>query len=269
MTAATTSPRPAVDSDTAGSAPIPLGRLVGVELRKLVDTRSGRWLLIAQAILITVAMAVRSIIVGVEGESISLWNYAWLAGSVMAFLLPVMGIMSITTEWSQRAAMTTFTLEPRRTRVVAAKLAAVVVTSIVAVAVAIVIGVAASAVAAAVGIDVTWSTDLHLLVSFAVAHVLGLLVGFAFGAMCLNTPGGLVGLLAYHSVVPALLEVGTQQFGWFARLRPSIDFGAVLVDLSENGFAAVQAGHVVTATALWVGVPLTIGVRRLLRAEIT
>ncbi|HRE01207.1 MAG TPA: hypothetical protein PLV68_07885 [Ilumatobacteraceae bacterium] len=159
MTAAIASPRPTVGFAPADTAPIPLERLVGVELRKLVDTRSGRWLLIAQAIAIVVAMAVRTIIAGTEGESISLWDYAWLAGSVMAFLLPVMGIMAITTEWSQRTAMTTFTLEPRRARVVAAKLAAVVVTSLVAVSAAIVIGIAASAVAASVGIDTEVMAD--------------------------------------------------------------------------------------------------------------
>lgn len=261
--------RPPVDGfDAAGTAPIPLGRLIGVELRKLVDTRSGRWLLIAQAIAIALAMAVVTIVVGIESESISLWDYAWLGGSVMAFLLPVMGIMSVTTEWSQRTAMNTFTLEPRRTRVVVAKMAATVLTSVASVVVAIVIGVATSAVAAAVGIDLAWSTDLHLLVSFAVAHALGLLIGFAFGAMCLNTPGAIVGLLAYHTIVPGLIEVGDQQFGWFARLRPWIDFGEILVELSEKGFAAVHGGHFLTSAALWVGVPLAIGVRRLLRAEI-
>ncbi|HRE01507.1 MAG TPA: hypothetical protein PLV68_09410, partial [Ilumatobacteraceae bacterium] len=119
-----------------------------------------------------------------------------------------------------------------------------------------------------VGIDLSWSTDLHLLVSFAVAHVLGLLVGFAFGAMCLNTPGALVGLLAYDTVVHALIEVGAQRFDWFARLRPWIDFGEILVELSERGFAAVHWDQSLTSTALWVGVPLAIGVRRLLHAEI-
>ncbi len=268
MTAALASPPPALGFDLADTAPIPFGRLVGVELRKLVDTRSGRWLLIAQAILIVVAMAVRTVIVGMDGERISLWDYAWLAGSVMAFLLPVMGIMAITTEWSQRTAMTTFTLEPRRALVVAAKLAAAVLTSLAAVIVSIGIGVVATAVAAAAGIDVSWTSDLHLLVSFAVAHALGLLVGFAFGAMCLNTPGALVGLLGYHTIVPALLELGSQQFDWFDRLRPWIDFGAVLVDLSEQGFTAVHGGHVLTSVSLWVVLPLAIGVRRMLRAEI-
>ena len=37
----------------------------------------------------------------------------------MGILLPVLGVLSITSEWSQRTAMVTFTLEPSRMRVVA------------------------------------------------------------------------------------------------------------------------------------------------------
>ena len=39
----------------------------------------------------------------------------------MNILLPVLGIMSVTSEWSQRTAMVTFTLEPSRSRFLAAK----------------------------------------------------------------------------------------------------------------------------------------------------
>ena len=39
----------------------------------------------------------------------------------MGILLPVLGILLVTSEWSQRTAMVTFTLEPSRSRVIAAK----------------------------------------------------------------------------------------------------------------------------------------------------
>ena len=40
----------------------------------------------------------------------------------MSLLLPVMGILLVTSEWSQRTDMTTFALEPHRSRVIMAKL---------------------------------------------------------------------------------------------------------------------------------------------------
>ena len=47
-----------------------------------------------------------------------------IANFISGFLLPVLGIMLVTSEWSQRTAMVTFTLEAHRGRVVTAKLVA-------------------------------------------------------------------------------------------------------------------------------------------------
>ena len=48
----------------------------------------------------------------------------------VSVLLPVLGILSITSEWSQRTALTTYALVPRRERVVTAKLVAVMVAAL-------------------------------------------------------------------------------------------------------------------------------------------
>ncbi|HEX6620771.1 MAG TPA: hypothetical protein VF024_13980, partial [Solirubrobacteraceae bacterium] len=58
------------------------------------------------------------------------------------------GILLISSEWSQRTGLTTFALVPRRLRVVAAKLLASVVLSLVALALCIVVAIAGTAVAA-------------------------------------------------------------------------------------------------------------------------
>ena len=54
--------------DLSGTARVPLGRLVEVEVRKLIDTRSGRWLLIIQALLILAAAAIVTVAVVVQDE---------------------------------------------------------------------------------------------------------------------------------------------------------------------------------------------------------
>jgi ABC-2 type transport system permease protein len=51
-------------------------------------------------------------------------SYLTWAGIGATRLLPVVLMLAMTAEWSQRTAMSTFTQEPRRGRVLAAKIAA-------------------------------------------------------------------------------------------------------------------------------------------------
>ena len=61
---------------------------------------------------------------------------------MITLLLPIVGILLVTSEWSQRTAQVTFTLVPRRGRVLAAKVSASVVLALVAFALALVLAVA-------------------------------------------------------------------------------------------------------------------------------
>ncbi|HWL45989.1 MAG TPA: hypothetical protein VNQ73_23815 [Ilumatobacter sp.] len=261
--------------DISGTAPVPLGRLARVELRKLVDTRSGRWLLIIQALLIVVASAIVVIVAAVNDESMRLMDFTGLAGAVMGILLPVMGIMAITSEWSQRTNMATFTLEPRRSRVVAAKLIASVAAAIVSVVLAIAVGYLATGAAAALGVDVNWNADLEMLAAFTLVQVLGLLTGFALGTLILNTPGAIVCFFAYFTLVPVILAVAGELMGWFESVRPWIDFADAQLPLSdfgqdadELGFAAMHWGHFTVSGLIWFVLPLGAGIARMLRAEV-
>src|SRR5690349_18996390 len=84
---------------------ISLLTLTRVELRKLADTRSGLWLLIAIA-LAAAGTAAILLTAGDAGEQnfAGLFVFGLVPGSV---LLPVLGILSMTSEWSQRTALTT------------------------------------------------------------------------------------------------------------------------------------------------------------------
>jgi ABC-2 type transport system permease protein len=99
-----------------------LGRLTLVELRKMTDTRAGFWLLVSTALL-TVAVVV---IAGFEMEEQerTLKNFVGIATVPLSLLGPVVGILLVTSEWSQRTSLITFTLVPHRARVLVAKLLA-------------------------------------------------------------------------------------------------------------------------------------------------
>ena len=66
-------------------------------------------------------------------------------------LIPVLGILAVTSEWSQRTALTTFALVPRRERVIAAKLLAGLALALASVAVCLVTSLAATALVPVVG----------------------------------------------------------------------------------------------------------------------
>ena len=102
--------------------PIPFPRLVRVEWAKATDTRAARWLL-ALVALSTAGMMLAPILAPTSFDQ-TYTSYLGVAALALAILLPVVAILMLTGEWSQRSAFTTFTQEPRRIRVVNAKLAA-------------------------------------------------------------------------------------------------------------------------------------------------
>ena len=97
-------------------------RLTGVELRKMVDTRAGFWLQLIVVVL-TLAAVVLVCIFAPTDELVFRDLFA-LAITPASVLLPIVGILLVSSEWSQRTALITFTLVPKRMRVMGAKVAA-------------------------------------------------------------------------------------------------------------------------------------------------
>jgi ABC-type transport system involved in multi-copper enzyme maturation permease subunit len=254
--------------DISATAPVPLSRLLEVELRKLVDTRAGRWLLILQAGLVLLGSVGVLIAVAVQDESIAFMDFTSIAGFVMSVLLPVMGILAVTSEWTQRTNMTTFSLEPRRGRILLAKAGAVLVAGTASILIAVAVGVVTSAVASLIGVDVDWAIDLDLLGGFAFAQALGVLSGFALGALFLNTPAAIVAFFASFTVLPGLLALGADSLSWFADIRPWIDFADAQIPLTEDGFSDAPWPELLVSGLLWLALPLAAGARRILRSEV-
>ena len=122
-----------------------LPRLAAVELRKSADTRAGFWLLVVIALL-AAAVVVLQLVFGTDDEA----HLAPLFRStveIMALILPVLGILLVTSEWSQRTGLTTFALVPQRERVIAAKVAGAAILTLAALAAGLVIAAIGNAVA--------------------------------------------------------------------------------------------------------------------------
>ncbi len=101
---------------------VSFSRLVSVELQKTVDTRAGRWL-VAAVLALTASIMILYYAIGEDTDK-TFVNFIGFAAGPQSFLLPVLGVMLVTSEWSQRTALVTFALAPSRTQVIGAKVVA-------------------------------------------------------------------------------------------------------------------------------------------------
>ena len=98
---------------------IPWTRLVRIEMRKMVDTRAGFWLVLG--IVIISALITGAMLIWSDPRNLTFGQMFGVMNIPTGVLLPVLAILLVTSERSQRTGLVTYTLEPRRSRVVSAK----------------------------------------------------------------------------------------------------------------------------------------------------
>jgi len=238
--------------------PLRFPTLLAVELRKMVDTRSGRSL-----IAVTTAASLAVLVWKVTQSTVAteFENYSAGVTIMVAVLTPLIGLLAMTSEWTQRTASTTFTLAPRRLPVIGAKYVAALILALGAAA----IGIAMAAVAVVIGgalhgsADFTdWPGDLRYA---AILVVLQVTMGAAFGAAAGNSPVALSAFLLAPTLwsllaTSALASVATSldifdAYGRLASDRP-------LANITET----------LTAITVWVIAPTVFGLLRGLTREI-
>jgi ABC-2 type transport system permease protein len=235
-------------------------RLVAVELRKMVDTRAGFWLQILTLLLMGGLVAI-SVAFGEDVDSRfqdMFWSALWPA----SMLLPIMGILLVTSEWSQRTSLITFALVPRRARVIAAKFGAGLALAIAAVAVSLAMAVVGTLVAAP-GVDGTWSLPPEMLGQAAVYVSAAMVMGFAFGMVLLVPAPAIVLYFGLPLVWASLASISALQ-----GVGRWLDSTESLAPMAEHPMNAAEWAHVGTTMALWVGLPLLVGLWRIARKEV-
>lgn len=255
--------------DVSGTPGIPFGRLFKVELRKSVDTRAGRWLIgvtVGVAILAEVIYLIIAVNKNLDG---SFGSFVAASAFVSSFLLPVLGIMLVSSEWSQRTAMTTFALEPRRMRVVWAKMLAGVSLTAFVLAFALVVGLVFVLLFSAFqGNSPDWTFGWSGFLGFVMTQTFAMVGGFAMAALLLNTPAAIVVYVGYKYVLPGLLALGAALMSWFNSLEPWIDFQNAQTELYDMPLTGAQWAHLAVSGFIWLVVPLVIGLWRIGRAEV-
>jgi ABC-2 type transport system permease protein len=257
---ATTLAAPIPVDAAAGDVRPGLGRLVAVELRKMVDTRAGLWLQITMVAL-TAAVVIARRVFG-EGGDHTFAGVLDVGLQPAAVLLPITGILLVTSEWSQRTGMITFTLVPVRSRVLVAKLIASLVLALATLVMAVAV-VAAGVLVASPGLDGTWSDAATLIGQSAIFLTTGMVIGVAFGAVLLASTPAFVALFALPIAWTAVASLSV-----FAGVAPWLDTRLALAPLHEEVLSAIQWAQAGTALALWMLLPLAIGFWRITRREV-
>jgi ABC-2 type transport system permease protein len=254
--------------DISGTPPIPFGRLFRVELRKSVDTRAGRWLVGITIGAVLIAETIFMIVSVTKDLDSTYGDFVAGAAFVSSFLLPILGIMLVSSEWSQRTAMTTFSLEPRRMRIVMAKMLAGISMTLVVIVCALVIGLLGNLLFAAIqGQSPDWTFGWSGFTGFLVTQTFAMVGGFALACLLLNTPAAIVVYVVYKYVLPGLIALGSLMT-WFSDLAPWIDFQAAQNELYDMPLTVSQWWHLVVSGLIWLAVPLVIGLWRIRRAEV-
>jgi ABC-2 type transport system permease protein len=255
--------------DLSSTSPVPFLRLARVELRKTWDTRAGLWLLISTAVLTAAVMVIQLIVVVSQDLRVSYLDFLTSTNFSIAILLPVLGILLLTSEWSQRTAMVTFSLEPRRPLVIAAKFVVGIGLAVAAVVIALILATICNALYGVLsGDEVVWDLGLANVGGFLLFQVIGMLTGFAFAALLLNSPAAIVLYMVYSFVLPGLFGLGAALIGWFEDLQPWIDFSYAQGPLIDATMTGEDWAHLAVSGLIWLVLPLGIGVWRVLRAEV-
>ena len=268
----TVAPTPISESTTTvptrtASARIPLTRIVGVELRKMFDTRSGFWLM--ASIVITSVLATAAIIVFAPDDQLTFDNFAAAIGAPMTIILPMIGILAVTSEWSQRSGLTTFTLMPHRGRVIGAKFLAAITVGVASMFIALVVGVLGTLVGSAIaGVDPVWNVNAIHFTLIVLGSVLGMLFGFTLGLVIRNSAGAIVTYFVYTLVLPPLLGLLGANQKWFADLQPWVDYTYAQRPLFDGGPSGQQWQHLAVTGGLWFLLPLAVGLLIVRRAEV-
>lgn len=247
--------------------PIPLSRIVAVELRKMFDTRAGFWLMVGIAIISVVATS--ATVIFAPRSELTYESFATAIGAPMSILLPIVAILAVTGEWSQRSGLTTFTLIPHRGRVIAAKAISILGVAVVSMVLAAVIGAAGNLIGTSIaGVDTSWNVSLDEFGLIVLANVLGMAMGFMLAVLMRNSAGAIVGYFAYTALIPTISSALASTQDWWQVNGPWFDFSYASSRLYQDSMTSEHWAQLGVAGLFWLLIPLAIGLRLVLRSEV-
>ena len=248
--------------------PIPTTRLVKIELRKMFNTRSGFWMLVSIGVLSVIATG--AVLIFAPDSEIAYENFAAAIGFPMSVILPMIAILGVTSEWSQRSGLTTFTLVPSRGRVIGAKAFATFVVGVVSMAVAFAVGAVGNLLGSTImGLDTVWDVSLAAAAQILLGNLVGMAIGFTLGVVLRNSAAAIVGYFVVSFVLPGILALLALVREWFLDLQPWIDWNYTQVELFDGATNTGKEWAMLgSTTMIWIVIPLVVGLLSMRRSEV-
>lgn len=237
-----------------------------VEFRKLISTRANAWL---AAFTLLVGLGTAAIATAFFDELFPVAGVPWLLVSLLIrmpvlLLFTPLIILLVTSEWGTRSVMTTFTLTPKREWVVLAKGIVTLVASLVVW--LVVTGLAVATTHLGPRLHGMEPSDAWLGWGAVGKDLLGFLLvvtsAFAVALLVQNSAAAIAIVLAGPPAIQMLGEFG-----------PAIKGAAGWVDLQGMIQQVLMAGDntivwkLIVAAAVWIVLPLALGMVRTLRRE--
>lgn len=250
-------------------ARVPLTRVIQVELRKMFDTRSGFWLI--ASIAISAVLTASGVILWAPDGELTYSTFATAIRFPVVIILPLIAILAVTSEWSQRTGLTTFTLIPHRSRIITAKAISSVLIAIAAMVLTFAVGALGNLLGAAVtGTTPVWDVTTTQVLYYVLGMILSLLVGFMLGVLIRSSTGAIVAYFILTFALPTvfgLLATGQQ---WFHDLQPWVDiqFAQSGLFVFEQALTGEQWANIAVTAIIWLFLPMAVGLAFVTRAEV-
>lgn len=234
---------------SGANEPVSLFKLVQVELRKMFNTRSGRWFAAGLMLLCVLAAAMPAI--NGQTDGLGLARYMNIVFFPLGFLLPILAILLVTSEWTQRGALTTFALTPNRKLVTLAKLLAIALVFGVASVAAISLSALATLIFAT-GDQPHWQVPSYVFFGHPLVLALNVLMGTAVAMLVAQTTAAIV----IYLVVPTFVWAASAEIGSSSNPIKWLDFNTTMTQVTDG---RVDTAHLLIVSAIWVAIPLVAG----------
>lgn len=237
--------------------------MVLVELRKSVNTRAGKGLLLTALGVIAIFAMISA--TTLSGAQIDVAEMLRFAAAPLFILMPTVAMISVTTEWTTRSAMTTFLLNPRRSQVAVSKLLAGWILSIGALIVAAgLCWLIGGLVAAATGSRITFEAGALLgSFTYCLISIVALnLLAMAIGSIVISTALGVAIFFLFTAGIDGLVGLVFPAWSSYLSFNAGLD---AIANISLTGSNALPS---VIAVAFWLAVPAVIGLQLFRTREI-
>jgi ABC-type transport system involved in multi-copper enzyme maturation permease subunit len=248
---------------------VPLLRVTQVELRKMFDTRSGFWLI--ASIAISAVLATLGVILWAPEGQLTYSTFATAIRFPVVIILPLIAILAVTSEWSQRTGLTTFTLIPHRSRIIAGKAISSVLIAVAAMVLTFAVGALGNLLGAAVtGSRLVWDVTLTQCLYYVLGMVLSLLIGFMLGVLIRSSTGAIVAYFILTFLVPTIFGLLAESQQWFHNLQPWVDiqFAQAGLFVFDRALTGEQWAQIGVTGLTWLVLPMVVGLWFVMRAEV-